>query len=109
MAISEATIASAAGETGFVRCPHGVAYIGATGTISGGAVVLIVRPPGSSTNFVTDTIDGTVIQENADEAGTAYSFFEQINVPRDAQIKLAGNASFSGSVVAVVIGEEVGY
>ncbi len=109
MAISEASITSAAGETGFVRCPHGLAYIGAAGTISAGALLLIVKPAGSSVEYVADTINQTIIEENANEAGTGYGFFEQINVPRDANIALVADASFSGSVTAVVIGEEVGY
>jgi hypothetical protein len=109
MAISEASITSAAGETGFVRCPYGVAYIGATGTISAGALLLVVKPAGSNVEYVADTINQTIIQENANEAGTGYGFFEQITVPRDANIALVADASFAGAVTACVIGEEVLY
>lgn len=106
MATKETTITSAAGETDFVRFPTGRGHIGLTGTISGGAVVLIVRPPGSSTNYVADTINDTVISTNNNEAGSADSFFEEISVPRDAQVKLAANASFTGSLTVCVISED---
>lgn len=106
MAISEATVTSAAGETGFVHMPVGKGFIGATGTISTGALLLVVKPRGASVEYVTDTIDATVLQTNSDEAETGYGFFEQISVPRNSQVALVANASFTGSVTAIVIGEE---
>jgi hypothetical protein len=69
-------------------------------------VLLIVKPFGSDTEYVADTIDATVLQTNSDEAGTGYGFFEAVVVPRDAQIALAANATFSGSVTACVISED---
>lgn len=103
--LQTATITSASGETAFVKCAAGRGFIAVTGTISAGAVLLIVKPEGVSTEFPLDTIDATRIAENANEAGTGYSFGAMVDVPHNAQIALKANAAFTGSVTAVVNGD----
>lgn len=100
---SEATITSASGETAFVRVQTGErGFMGLTGSISAGAVLLIIKVRGSSTEYVADTIDATFLQTNGNEAGTGYSIFEPLDVPAQAHIALKANAAFSGSITAVV-------
>ena len=103
---SEASITSASGETSFVTTNVGRMFIGVTGTISAGAILVVVKPYNSSTEFVADTIDQTAIQVNSNEAGTGYSFFEEIAVPRYCGVALKANATFSGSLTAIVIAPE---
>jgi hypothetical protein len=103
---SEVSITSASGETEYVATgDEGVAFVGLTGTMSAGGVVILVKPNGASTGFVSDVIDVTTLQQVANEAGTGYSFFEPISVPGKASVKLAANASFSGSLTAIVVAE----
>lgn len=104
--ISTATISSAAGETEFVATgAEGRAFVAVTGTITAGAVLIVVKLNGVSTEFAAFAIDQTTIQQLADEAGTGYSFFEEIQVPSHASVALVANASFAGSVTAAVQAE----
>lgn len=104
MANVDVSITSAAGETDFVATnASGIAFVGVTGTISAGAILIVVKINGSSTEYVADTIDSTAIQVNSNEAGTGYSFFEEIAVPPIASVALKANASFSGSVTVSVV------
>lgn len=103
---SEASITSASGETGFVTTNVGRMFVGATGNISAGAVLIVVRPYGTTTEFVADTVDATALQVNANEAGTGYSFFEEIAVPRYCGVAIKANSAFSGSLTAIVIAPE---
>jgi hypothetical protein len=106
MAYSEASITSATGETEFVSVPPGErAFIGVTGTISAGAVLVVIKIRSSATEYVADTIDATYLQTNGNEAGTGYSIFEPLDVPSNASVALVANAAFSGSVTAVVVSE----
>ena len=106
MAIKETTVTGASGETEFLSVPSGRGWVGATGTISAGALLLLVKPPGAATEYVADTINATVIQQNADEAGTGYGFFEEISVPRFSSVALAADASFAGSLTVCVVSDE---
>lgn len=95
---SSATITSASGETGFVQGRTGV--IGLTGTMNAGAILVVVKPNESETEFVSDVIDTTAFQAIANEAGTGYSFLERYDAGVLARVALKANASFSGSVSA---------
>ena len=97
-----ATITSAAGETGFEPCPAGLCTIALTGTITAGGVCVIVRPPGASSDHISDLIDQTAIQETANEAGTGYSYVTRADVGIGAQVALKANATFAGSLTAIV-------
>lgn len=103
---SEVTITSASGETLLIATgAEGRAFVGATGTITAGAILLVVKPNGAATEYVADTIDAVTLAANADEAGTGYGFFEEIQVPSHASVALVANAAFAGSVTAIVVGE----
>lgn len=103
MADQDVSITSATGETSFVRMPDsGIGFIGVTGTISAGAIVVVVKVNGGSTEFVADTIDATTLLANGNEAGTGYSYFEEIAVPPNASVALKANAAFTGSVTVSV-------
>ena len=95
-------ITSASGETGFEPCPAGLGTISLKGTMSAGKVVVIVRPPGASSDYVSDYIDQTALQEVADEAGTAYSYVARFDVGVGAQVALKADANFVGSLTALV-------
>ena len=95
-------ITSAFGETGFEPCPAGLGTISLKGTMSAGKVVVIVRPPGASSDYVSDYIDQTALQEVADEAGTAYSYVARFDVGVGAQVALKADANFVGSLTALV-------
>jgi len=97
-----ATISSASGETGFEPCPAGLGTISLKGTMSAGKVVVIVRPPGASSDYVSDYIDKTALEEVADEAGTAYSYVSRFDVGVGGQIALKADANFVGSLTALV-------
>lgn len=97
-----ASITSASSETGFEPCPAGLGTIVLKGTMSAGRVVVVVRPPGASTDYVSDYIDQTALEEVADEAGTAYSYVSRFDVGIGGQIALKANASFVGSLTALV-------
>jgi hypothetical protein len=102
MASKSATITTAAGETDQVVFPAGTGSIEVTGTISAGAIQLVVRQEDSAAEYVWDTIDATTLQTNGNEAGDGYSWGERIEVPKNAQVLLVANAAFSGSVTARV-------
>lgn len=97
-----ATISSASGETGFEPCPAGLGTIVLKGTMSAGKVVVVVRPPGASSDYVSDYIDTTALQEVADEAGTAYSYVSRFDIGIGGQIALKADANFVGSLTALV-------
>ena len=106
MANLDVSITSASGETDFVSVGNeGRAWVGLTGTLSAGKVLVVVKANGSSTEYVADAIDTTAFQTTANEAGTGYSFFEEIRVPGRASVALKADANFSGSVTASVIPE----
>jgi len=97
-----ASITSATGETGFEPCPAGLGTISLKGTMSAGKVLLIVRPPGASSDYVSDYIDQTALEEVADEAGTAYSYVSRFDVGIGGQVALKADANFVGSLTALV-------
>lgn len=97
-----ASITSAAGETSFEPCPAGLGTISLKGTMSAGKVLLIVRPPGASSDYVSDYIDQTALEEVADEAGTAYSYVARFDVGIGGQVALKADANFIGSLTALV-------
>lgn len=97
-----ATITSASGETGFEPCPAGLGTISLKGTMSAGKVVVVVRPPGASSDYVSDYIDQTALEEVADEAGTAYSYVSRFDVGIGGQVALKADANFVGSLTALV-------
>ena len=97
-----ATITSASGETGFEPCPAGICTIALTGTITAGGVCVAVRPPGASSDYVSDLIDQTVIQETANEAGTGYSYMTRAEAGVGASVALKANATFAGSLTVIV-------
>lgn len=97
-----ATISSASSETAFEPCPAGIGTISLKGTMSAGKVVVIVRPPGASSDYVSDYIDQTALEEVADEAGTAYSYVSRFDVGVGGQIALKADANFVGSLTALV-------
>jgi len=107
MANVDVSITGPSGETSFVTAgDQGVAFIGVTGTISAGAICVVVKVNGGTTEYVADTIDATALAVNATEAGTGTgSFFEQIRIPGKGSVALKANASFSGSVTATVFAE----
>ena len=63
---------------------------------------MIVRPPGASSDHVSDLIDQTTIQETANEAGTGYSYVTRADVGIGAQVAVKANATFAGSLTAIV-------
>ena len=97
-----ATISSASGETGFEPCPAGIGTISLKGTMSAGKIVVVVRPPGASSDYVSNYIDQTALEEVADEAGTAYSYVSRFDVGVGAQVALKADANFVGSLTALV-------
>lgn len=97
-----ASITSASGETGFEPCPAGLGTISLKGTMSAGKIVVIVRPPGASSDYVSDYIDQTALEEVADEAGTAYSYVARFDVGVGAQVAMKADANFVGSLTALV-------
>ena len=97
-----ATISSASSETAFEPCPAGIGTISLKGTMSAGKVVVIVRPPGASSDYVSDYIDQTALEEVADEAGTAYSYVSRFDVGIGGQVALKADANFVGSLTALV-------
>lgn len=108
MANSEVSITSASGETVFVQCPAGIAFVGVTGTISAGAILIVVKPNGGGTEYPADAIDATALAVTPREDGTGTgSFFEGINVPLNASVALKANSAFSGSVTAIVTSDAV--
>lgn len=106
MASKSATITSASGETAGVSFRAGTGSIEVTGTISAGAILIVVKQDDDAVDFVWDTIDATTLQTNANEAGTGYSWGERIQVPHNATIFLKANATFAGSVTARVTADE---
>jgi len=97
-----ATITSASGETGFEPCPAGLGTISLKGTMSAGKIVVVVRPPGASSDYISDYIDQTALEEVADEAGTAYSYVSRFDVGIGGQVALKADANFVGSLTALV-------
>lgn len=103
MANLDVAIISASGETDFVNVgPEGRAFVAVTGTVTTGAIQVVVKINGGSTEFVADTIDTATINENSNEAGTGGSFMQEVQIPSNASIGLVANAAFTGSVVASV-------
>jgi hypothetical protein len=70
--------------------------------MSAGKIVVVVRPPGASSDYISDYIDQTALQEVADEAGTAYSYVSRFDVGVGGQIALKADANFVGSLTALV-------
>lgn len=101
MATLDVAITSASGETDFVRTgAEGRGFAAVTGTVTTGAILVVVKMNGGATEYVTDTIDATTIQQNSNEAGTGYSYCEEIAIPSNASFALKANAAFTGSVTA---------
>lgn len=98
-----ATISSASGETAFEFCPLGTGTIALTGTsFSAGKVLVAVRPPGASADFISDYIDVTAFQEVANEAANGYSYVSRFDVGPGGQVALKADANFVGSLSAQV-------
>jgi len=97
-----ATITSASGETSYEPCPAGVGTIALRGTMSAGKILVAVRPPGASADFISDYINQTMLEEVTDEAGTAYSYVARFDAGIGGQVALKADANFVGSLSAQV-------
>ena len=107
MAALDVAITSASGETDFVNTgPEGRGFIGVTGTISAGAILLVVKINQGTTEYVADSIDATVLAATPREDGSGTgSFFEAIQISSNGSFALKASSTFSGSVTVSALAE----